>query len=320
MKILRVFGVVVGIHLFAFLLIFANPGCSSTGKPAPKPADTAAKNEPAPVISSPVTASSSSSASPVSAAPLGAESAPAISFTLPSSAGRYSPTRPGTTAATALEANPVADITPASTYTVVAGDSLSVIAKRNKITSAELAATNNLKLTSPLRPGQKLIIPAKAPTATPAASTPAAAAPAAVSSATEKPAGEVVKHTVKSGETLGSIAQQYGVKMKDVGTDNHITDPAKIRPGQELTIKLGKRDAAKPSGNSSSANSAAKAAAPRTSSPSPAPAASRPAQAAPASASTFSAPPPGQDLDAGLRPGSGNDVPVIKVEEAPAPK
>ena len=37
MKILKIFGVVVGIHLFALLLIFANPGCSSTSKPPPAP-------------------------------------------------------------------------------------------------------------------------------------------------------------------------------------------------------------------------------------------------------------------------------------------
>ena len=32
MKILKIFGIVVGIHVFALLLIFANPGCSSSSK------------------------------------------------------------------------------------------------------------------------------------------------------------------------------------------------------------------------------------------------------------------------------------------------
>ena len=43
MKIIRVFGIVVGIHLFALMLIFANPGCSSSSKPTPAPSDTVAK-------------------------------------------------------------------------------------------------------------------------------------------------------------------------------------------------------------------------------------------------------------------------------------
>ena len=39
MKILKIFGIVAGIHALAFLLILANPGCSSTSKPPPAPAN-----------------------------------------------------------------------------------------------------------------------------------------------------------------------------------------------------------------------------------------------------------------------------------------
>ena len=53
MKILKIFGIVVGIHVFALVLIFANPGCSSSTRPAPAPTDTVAKSEPAPAISVP---------------------------------------------------------------------------------------------------------------------------------------------------------------------------------------------------------------------------------------------------------------------------
>ena len=53
MKILKIFGIVVGIHVFALVLIFANPGCSSSSKPAPAPVDTVAKTEPAPMITVP---------------------------------------------------------------------------------------------------------------------------------------------------------------------------------------------------------------------------------------------------------------------------
>ena len=45
MKILKVFGVVVGIHVFALILIFANPGCSAMIKTTPSPSDTVAKTD-----------------------------------------------------------------------------------------------------------------------------------------------------------------------------------------------------------------------------------------------------------------------------------
>ncbi len=235
MKLLKVFGIVVGIHVFALVLIFANPGCSSTAQPAPSAADTVVKPEaPSPTISVPSTTPADS---PVAAAPIAFDpNAPAVSV----SAGiRYSPTRPGTAAAGALEAEPVADVTPASTYTVAKGDSLWTIAKKNHLTVSDLAAANNLKAGSSVRLGQKLIIPGKAlPPGAAAARTAdlsAAKAPPAAAPAAKAP-GDAVKHTVKPGETLGAIARKYQVKVGDIATANNISDPAKIHPGMELVI------------------------------------------------------------------------------------
>ena len=50
MKILKIFGIVVGIHLFALILIFANPGCSSTTKPTPSTGAAPSKQDAAPVV------------------------------------------------------------------------------------------------------------------------------------------------------------------------------------------------------------------------------------------------------------------------------
>ena len=153
MKILKIFGVVVGIHAFALILIFANPGCSSASKPAPSPSDTiAADASSATVVPPPAL-----DPSPVSAAPAPDSSSPVI---------RFSPTRPGTAAANTLETAPVADITPATTYTVARGDSLWSVARKNHLTVSELASANNLKPGAPVRLGQKLIIPGKAPAGT----------------------------------------------------------------------------------------------------------------------------------------------------------
>ncbi len=297
MKIIRVFGVVVGIHLFALMLIFANPGCSSTSKPAPAPADTAAAPVPvAPVVSLPLSGSSSVAAeSSLTAAPLGAEP---ISTAV--GGVRFTPTRPGTPAASALEAAPLANVTPATTYVVVKNDNLSSIAKKNHLTVSELAAANNIKTGSSLRLGQKLIIPGKAPAAGATTSSVATQTKAATPSANAsvKPAGDAVSHTVKMGESLGTIARKYGVRQGDIAVANNITDPQKITAGQILTIPA-----------PTAANKAKAAAKPVDSAKAPEP--MKP---------LFVVPPVEQDLDAGLKPASGAEVPVIKVEEAPAPK
>ena len=292
MKIIRVFGIVVGIHLFALVLIFANPGCSSTSKPAPAPADTAATPaSAAPAVSVPLTAAPERSA--ISAAPI------TFDPTAPAVAGvRFTPTRPGTPAASALEAAPVADVTPATTYVVAGGDSLWTIAKKNHLSVGELAAANNLKAGAALRPGQKLIIPGKAPAASSAAAPAAAAAaktPAAAPAA--KASGDSIQHTVKPGESLGVIARKYGVKQGDIAVANNITDPKLIRAGQVLSIPGWQAPAAKTKG------AAKPDAAPKTAEP------AKP---------IFVIPPVEQDLDAGLKPAPGGDVPVIKVEEAPS--
>jgi LysM repeat protein len=135
---------------------------------------------------------------------------------------------------------PVTGVTPATTYTVVSGDNLSKIAKKVHISASELAAANDIKPNATLRPGQKLIVPGKSmgPTASAAMDASAAAtpAPAAKTEPAARASGEVLKHTVKSGETLGAIAKKYEVKVADIAVANNISDPAKIKPGQELII------------------------------------------------------------------------------------
>jgi len=305
MKILKIFGVVVGIHVVALIMIFANPGCSSNTKAPPAPSDTViAPAEPAsPKIVVPTTAETS----PVSIAPMAAgETPPSIAAPAESAAPagasillRYTPTRPGTAAAGALEAEPVADVTPATTYTVARGDSLWTIAKKNHLNVSELAAANNLKSGAQVRIGQKLLIPSKPVPGLTAPPAPAAKAPAAASAPTAaKTAGETVRHVVKPNETLGAIARKYGVKVGDIATANNISDPARIRPGVELVI---------PGWQAPAGKTAA-----------PAKSAATPAKVAPITIPAIAVPRPDQDLDAGLKPTAA--PPVIQIEDAAAPK
>ena len=64
------------------------------------------------------------------------------------------PTRPNTAVAGALLAEPVGDITPATSYTVKSGDNLWTIARKNNITVAQLTAANSLSSNASLRPGE----------------------------------------------------------------------------------------------------------------------------------------------------------------------
>lgn len=309
MKILKIFGLVVSVHVCALVLIFAIPGCSSTTKTPPAPAATAPKSEPAPAVGVAVTPAPagsiySSTTDTSTPAPLFNPEAPAV--TLPASAGggaRTAPTRPGTPVAGVLVAEPVADVTPAASYTVKSGDSLWTIARKHNLTVAQLTAANSLSANAPLKLGQKLIIPSRPPAPASSGSTPAAK-PADAAVASGRASGETVKHVVKSGETLGAIARRYDVRQGDLAVLNNIADPAKIRPGMELVIPGYKAPASK-SGKStkSSSGGATKSAAP-VAAPAPAPApVLEPTPQIPATVEPApSAPPPAQPA-----------VPVIKI-------
>ncbi|MES2694897.1 MAG: LysM peptidoglycan-binding domain-containing protein [Verrucomicrobiota bacterium] len=295
MKILKIFGLVVGIHVLALLLIFANPGCSSSNKPASPLAETPAA--PPPTVSVPTGPSTSSAPASASvSAPLFNPDAPATAAAGAggTGGGRYVPTRPGAPVAPTLTTEPVTEVTPVETYTVKSGDSLWTIAKKYKLTVPQLTAANNLKSSTVLQAGQKLFIPGKTATAAAAPEASAKAAPgtpkaADVKATSAAPKAEGMKHTVQSGESLSVIAKKYGVKMGDLAVANNISDPAKVRAGMELVIpgwdpkngKSGKAGASKSAG-SAQAPSAQKVtpAAPPTINLDPAPA-SPPAQPPP---------------------------------------
>jgi LysM repeat protein len=251
MKILKIFGSVVGIHVFALVLIFANPGCSSTTQSPPAPTDTVAKTDAPPILTPPNTAPTHTTPADTSSAASSAfnfnPNAPAMSAPAGTTSGidRRTPTRPGTPVATVLVAEPVVDVTPTTTYTVKSGDSLWTIGKKNHITAAELAAANGLSTNAKIQPGQKLILPGKPASAVAAATAKGAAGPtpkatlvppAATATAAPRASGDAVKHVVVSGDTLEKIARTYGVKQGDIAVANNIDNPAKIKLGTELII------------------------------------------------------------------------------------
>lgn len=299
MKILQIFGAVVAVHLLAFIFIFASPGCQSGPRNIPTPDATL----PAGGTVAPVTFNV---ASP-QAVDLGT---PAPAYVPVSASGHAAPTRPGSAAAVAITpAKPTAEVAPVSTYTVARGDSLWTIAKKNNLSVSELAKANNLGVGAALQPGKKLIIPGKPGTAPASADKPRDLGTLTQAASAAKPTnGEAVKHTVAVGESLGLIAKKYQVTVGELAAVNNITDPSKVRAGQQLIIP-GFKAVAPKGGAPAGKNSAAKPAASST------PAATTPAPAAPHF--EIAPPPPGQDLDSGLKD-AGTEVPTIKVEEAMA--
>lgn len=302
MKILQIFGAVIAVHVLAFVFIFASPGCSSSPRNIPTPDATA------PSAGSEVTPVASAPAITYQPQPVDLAAAPALNST----PGRAEPTRPGSpnAAAIAPAVTPKPEVAPVSSYTITRGDSLWSVAKKHRLTVAELAKANSLPTNATLQPGKKLIIPGKAPAPEDLATAPAPKAE------TPKPArsNDAVEHTVQPGESLGVIARKYQVTTGELVEANGITDPAKVRAGQKLVIpgyKAVGSAAKKPAAPAQKSNGTTAKSAPTTTTPAAEPTVTTPKfEIAP--------PPPGQDLDSGLKD-SATDVPTIKVEE-PKPK
>ncbi|HNQ34748.1 MAG TPA: LysM peptidoglycan-binding domain-containing protein [bacterium] len=119
-------------------------------------------------------------------------------------------------------------------YTVRKGDSLSIIARRTHTTVARLRSLNRLKKNSVIRPGQRLVVSVRylRPEAR------GGTGPDTPPEIDPKPIieGELVFHTVKEGETVESIAQQYGLSADDIRSANLMPGEAPVRKGQILAI------------------------------------------------------------------------------------
>ena len=137
----------------------------------------------------------------------------------------------GNAAATASVPTESANVSSTSngTYTVKSGDTLASVARAHKLELAELAALNDLTTQSHLRVGQRLNVEATTKRPTDSKPTEAKAKSTPSSKATEK-------YTVKSGESLNSIANRVGISTKELADMNNLSASAGLRVGQSLTI------------------------------------------------------------------------------------
>lgn len=118
------------------------------------------------------------------------------------------------------------------TYVVNPGDTLSEIAEDTGTSVVGLMAENDLASPDRIRVDQELSIPHRDGSTQ---ATPAVASPAAAST----PQAAVSRYIVSPGDTLGHIAQQLGVSSADLASANGLSDPNRIRVGQELSVPGG---------------------------------------------------------------------------------
>ncbi len=119
-------------------------------------------------------------------------------------------------------------VTPAAVteHKIVKGDSFAKLATQYHVSRTAIQEANPGVDSSKLQIGQTIKIPA--PSTAASATTPGVA-PASTSST------GATTYTVKSGDTLIKIGNQFGVTAKAIRTANHLTTD-KIRVGQKLTI------------------------------------------------------------------------------------
>ncbi|MCU1528550.1 MAG: hypothetical protein JWP75_2313 [Frondihabitans sp.] len=117
----------------------------------------------------------------------------------------------------------------ASSYTIVRGDTLSAIAAHHGISTQALLSANGLGLSSIIYPGQKLTIPGSSSSGSSAA--PATPAPAAAPRASSSGV-----YTIRTGDTLSSIAKTHHTTVEKLLAANHLSWTSTIYAGKKLTI------------------------------------------------------------------------------------
>ena len=116
------------------------------------------------------------------------------------------------------------------TYTVKKGDNLWTIARRSNVSLNELYAANGLDTTSILSIGQQLQIPVEGSTATVTAPSPDTYQPTSFNQGS-------TEYTVKRGDSLSKIANQFDASIRAIKAANGLSSDL-IRVGDKLVVPV----------------------------------------------------------------------------------
>ncbi|GAA2022198.1 hypothetical protein GCM10009819_00970 [Agromyces tropicus] len=110
------------------------------------------------------------------------------------------------------------------------GDTVSAIAERFGLATAEVLAENGLSWSSLIFPGQRLALPGGSPSVVP------------------EPDAGIARHIVAPGDTVSAIAAEYGLGVDVVLSANGLSRTSLIFPGQSITIPGGAGASGGPAG------------------------------------------------------------------------
>lgn len=122
-------------------------------------------------------------------------------------------------------------------YVVTPGDTFSQIASRHKISQAALQQANPGVNPNLIVIGSSLSIPAAA--AAPPLPQAQAAVQTTAPSSQHALAGSPGRHTVRTGDTLSSIAASHGISLAALQNANKLVDPNRLNIGQVLVLPAG---------------------------------------------------------------------------------
>lgn len=114
------------------------------------------------------------------------------------------------------------------TYKVKSGDTLTSVANALGVTTNDIAKLNDFDSNAKLIAGQTIKVPASANTST--------TTNAQASSTSGRTLSNTENYKVKSGESLTSIANKYGVSVADLAKTNNLSTNASLRIGQTIKV------------------------------------------------------------------------------------
>ncbi len=136
----------------------------------------------------------------------------------------------GSVSKTAMASIPTSDKIDYQVHYVRRGETLSVIARKYNVSLTKLVQANRIKNRNRLSVGQKLVIPAPKNYASTSSKK--------TTSKSSPPASDYAKktYTVRKGDTLGQIAENFNTSAKRIRHWNGLSYGQHIYPGQKLTI------------------------------------------------------------------------------------